>query len=57
MKLCRTLGVICVAVLSIPAWCATPPTVIIAVDATKASRKIFHASLKIPASPGDLTLY
>ena len=57
MKFSRTLGAVCVAVVSIPAWCATPPTVTIAVDATKAPRKIFHASLNIPASSGDLTLY
>ena len=57
MKLSRTLGAVCVAVLSIPAWCATPPTVTITVNATKAPRKIFHASLKFPASPGDFTLY
>ncbi len=57
MKLSRTLGVVCVAVLAIPACCATPPTVTIAVDATAAPRKIFHASLKIPATPGDLVLY
>jgi predicted metalloprotease with PDZ domain len=57
MKLSRVLGVVCVAVLSVSVWCATPPTVTIAVDATSAPRKIFHASLKIPASPGDLTLY
>ncbi len=57
MKLSRILGVVCVAVLAVSSWCATPPTVTIAVDATAAPRKIFHASLKIPASPGDLTLY
>jgi predicted metalloprotease with PDZ domain len=65
MKLSRTLGAFGIAVLAISAWAATtpaakpatPPTVTIAVDATTASRKIFHASLKIPASPGDLTLY
>jgi predicted metalloprotease with PDZ domain len=61
MKLSRTLGAVCVAILSIPAWAAatpaTAPTVTLAVDATTAPRKIFHASLKIPASPGDLTLY
>jgi predicted metalloprotease with PDZ domain len=59
------LGAVCVAVLSIPAWSAvtpaatpaTPPTVTVAVDATSAPRKIFHATLRIPASPGDLTLY
>jgi predicted metalloprotease with PDZ domain len=61
MKLSRTLGAVGVAILSIPAWAAatpaTAPTVTLAVDATTAPRKIFHASLKIPASPGDLTLY
>ena len=57
MKLSKALGVVCVAILSVSAWCATAPTVTIAVDATTAPRKIFHASLKIPATPGDLTLY
>src|SRR3984885_7682009 len=61
MKLSRTLAAVGVAILSIPAWAAatpaTAPTVTLAVDATTAPRKIFHASLKIPASPGDLTLY
>jgi len=57
MKLSRTLGAVFVIMLTVPAWCATSPTVTIAVDATAAPRKIFHASLKIPASPGDLTLY
>jgi predicted metalloprotease with PDZ domain len=61
MKLSRTLGAVCVAVVAISACAAatpaTPPTVTLAVDATTAPRKIFHASLKIPASPGDLTLY
>lgn len=57
MKLSSTLGAVCIAVLAVSAWSATPPTVTIAVDATTAPRKIFHASLKIPASPGDLTLY
>jgi predicted metalloprotease with PDZ domain len=57
MKLSRAVGAVCIAVLSIPTWCATPPTVTLAVDATTAPRKIFHATLKIPATPGDLTLY
>jgi predicted metalloprotease with PDZ domain len=57
MKLSRVLGAVCVAVISISSWCATPPTVTISVDATTAARKIFHATLKIPASAGDLTLY
>ena len=33
------------------------PTVTISVDATDAPRKIFHAHLSIPATPGTLTLY
>src|SRR6202035_1584082 len=57
MKLSRTLGAVFVIMLTVPAGCATSPTVTIAVDATAAPRKIFHASLKIPASPGNLTLY
>ena len=36
---------------------AVAPTITVAVDATSAPRKIFHATLKIPATPGDLTLY
>jgi predicted metalloprotease with PDZ domain len=61
MKLAKTLGGVCVAVVAASAFAAstpaTPPTVTISVDATHAPRKIFHASLKIPATPGDLTLY
>ena len=57
MRLSRVLGVVCLAVMSVCSWGSTPPTVTIAVDATTAPRKIFHASLKIPAGPGDLTLY
>src|SRR3982074_3010888 len=57
MKLSRALGVVSVLALSISGWSATPPNVTISVDATTAPRKIFHATLKIPASTGDLTLY
>ena len=57
MKFARLLGVVSFAVWSICSWCATAPTVTISVDATSAPRKIFHATLKIPATPGDLTLY
>src|SRR6267378_1099224 len=57
MKLSRVLGVVSVLALSIFGWSATPPNVTISVDATTAPRKIFHATLKIPATPGDLTLY
>jgi predicted metalloprotease with PDZ domain len=57
MKLSRILGVVCLLFASIFSWSATPPNVTIAVDATSAPRKIFHAKLTIPASAGDLTLY
>lgn len=33
------------------------PSIILSVDATDAPRKIFHAHLSIPATPGVLTLY
>jgi predicted metalloprotease with PDZ domain len=58
MKLSRLLGVVCFLLsLSLSSWASTPPTVTLFVDASTAPRKIFHATLKIPASPGDLTLY
>ena len=56
MKLSSILGAVCIGLLTVFAGAATP-TVTIAVDATAAPRKIFHATLKIPAAPGDLTLY
>jgi predicted metalloprotease with PDZ domain len=56
MKLSKVWGVLCATLLPLSAWCATP-NVTIAVDATSAARKIFHASLKIPATAEDLTLY
>jgi predicted metalloprotease with PDZ domain len=57
MKLSQALEAVCVAVLAVSACAATPPTVTISVDASTAPRKIFHASLTIPATAGDLTLY
>jgi predicted metalloprotease with PDZ domain len=65
MKLSRALGAVFIAVLAVATFAATtpatppaaPPIVIIAVDASSAPRKIFHATLKIPATSGDLTLY
>jgi predicted metalloprotease with PDZ domain len=57
MKLSKVLGVIFIVSMAVSGWCATAPTITITVDATHAPRKIFHASLKIPASPGTLTLY
>ncbi|TMC47027.1 MAG: M61 family peptidase, partial [Chloroflexi bacterium] len=57
MKLSSILGVVCVLAASICSWSATPPNVTLSVDATSTARKIFHATLRIPASAGDLTLY
>ncbi len=57
MNLAKLWGAICVISISIASSAATPPNVTISVDATGAPRKIFHATLAIPATPGDLTLY
>ena len=60
MKHSQVVAAVCLALLSVSAFAAAPattPTVTIAVDATTAPRKIFHATLKIPATAGDLTLY
>jgi predicted metalloprotease with PDZ domain len=60
MKLSKALGVLCITLIAVSAWAVTPPatpTVTLSVDATTAPRKIFHATLKIPATSGDLTLY
>src|SRR5437870_6985126 len=43
--------------LTTSAFAASGPHVTLAVDATDAPRKMFHAHLKIPASAGTLTLY
>src|SRR6266566_7868926 len=57
MKLSRILGVFCAVAVAVSLAAASAPTVTIEVDASDAPRKIFHATLKIPATPGDLTLY
>src|SRR5580698_3231762 len=57
MKLSKVLGIICVTLITVCGWSASTPNVTISVDATSAPRKIFHATLRIPAAPGDLTLY
>jgi predicted metalloprotease with PDZ domain len=40
-----------------PTEAKPPATITMSVDATDAPRKIFHAKLNIPATPGTLTLY
>ena len=57
MKRATILGAICIACCPVGAWSASAPNVTLSVDATAAPRKILHATLKIPASAGDLALY
>lgn len=52
---CRVVGV-WLTVLFSAYVLAAGPTVTVAVDATEAPRKIFHAHLTIPTKPGTLTL-
>jgi predicted metalloprotease with PDZ domain len=50
-------GVAGFCLVAATAFAATGPTISLAVDASEAPRKMFHARLRIPASPGTLTLY
>jgi len=68
MKLVRTV-IVCSLFVSVPGFFATAqkaksstakaaaPHITLALDATEAPRKIFHARLTIPVTPGTLTLY
>jgi predicted metalloprotease with PDZ domain len=57
MKLSRFGSIICLLSSAVIGQSAIPPTVKLSLDATTAPRKIFHATLQIPATAGDLTLY
>jgi predicted metalloprotease with PDZ domain len=57
MKLSRIFVILLILFVSISSQAATAPTITLSLDATHAPRKIFHAALKIPATPGDMTLY
>src|ERR1700726_3416707 len=46
-----------VSMWSVSLHAATAPHIDLVLDASDAPRKIFHAQLTIPASPGTLTLY
>jgi predicted metalloprotease with PDZ domain len=52
-----TIAMPVVAQKNKPASKSAAPTITIAVDATEAPRKIFHAQMTIPATAGTLTLY
>jgi len=43
--------------LALPVFASSGLTISLAVDATEAPRKIIHAKLRIPATPGTLTLF
>jgi len=53
----RLVFLIALFVPSMFAASTSAPQVTLSVDATEAPRKIFHATMKIPAKPGTLTLY
>jgi predicted metalloprotease with PDZ domain len=55
-----SLGLVLLCTLSCPGAVmaqGTAPTVKISVDASEVTRRMVHARLEIPASPGSLTLY
>jgi predicted metalloprotease with PDZ domain len=49
--------VLAMMAVSLHGAAAAPPHISLALDASEAPRKIFHAQLTIPAAPGTLTLY
>jgi len=53
----RLVFLIALFVPSMFAASTSAPQVTLSVDATEAPRKIFHATMTIPATPGTLTLY
>jgi len=57
MKALKVLGILCLLAASNCTFAATAPNITVSVDATAAPRKIFHATLRIPAAVGELTLY
>ncbi len=57
MKISRFGSIICILLSAAISRAATPPTVILSLDATTAPRKIFHATMTIPTTGGELTLY
>src|SRR5258705_4759719 len=53
----RYLHLAVIILTSFSSFAANAPIVTLSVDASDAPRKLIHAQLKIPASPGTLTLY
>jgi predicted metalloprotease with PDZ domain len=56
-QLLVVIWISCILLVAGSCAAATAPKITIALDATEAPRKIFHARLTIPATAGTLTLY
>jgi predicted metalloprotease with PDZ domain len=55
---CTLLIAACLALAAMPARAQNPPgPITISVDATDAPRRVLHAKLQFPVTPGPLTLY
>ncbi len=50
-------SIIGILLLVVSSFAAAAPKITVALDATEAPRKIFHARMTIPVTPGTLTLY
>src|SRR5260221_5005999 len=53
----RCLHLAVILLVSFSCFAANAPTITLSVDASSAPRKLIHAQMRIPASPGTLTLY
>ena len=53
----KFLSCACLLLSAVSVLAANAPTIALSVDASAAPRKLFHARLRIPATPGTLTLY
>ncbi len=53
----RGLSGFLIVLLAVPLFASSGPNISLVVDATEAPRKIIHARLRIPVTPGTLTLY
>jgi predicted metalloprotease with PDZ domain len=54
---CKSFVLLALFFIAVSAFAANAPTITLSVDASTAPRKIVHAQLHIPATPGTLTLY
>src|SRR5262245_8215285 len=52
----RVLAMCVAGIWSVAAHCTEAPLMSLSVDASDAPRRLFHSTLTIPVTPGDLTL-